>query len=197
MIGFFESLGLNANCLYSSLKDGTMTKFLYLLLFSVTTHLSLQAQTIAPSPGDVNSMENILTALYDVISGPAGEKRDWDRMRSLFAPEAKLIPTGKNAQGQISYRMWSVEEYISQAGSNLEKNGFFENEVHRVVEHFGTITHVFSTYESRRKADDPEPFVRGINSIQLMHDDNRWWIVNIMWMGENDTNPIPGKYLGN
>ena len=116
-------------------------------------------------------MDGIIAALYDVISGPAGQKRDWDRMRSLFITGARLIPTARQAAtGQIGTRVLDVEGYISGSGPSLEKNGFFEKEVARQTEIFGNIAHVFSTYESRRNADDPKPFARGINSIQLMND---------------------------
>ena len=148
-----------------------------------------------PVATDVESVDAIIAALYDVISGPAGAKRDWDRMRSLFIPEGRLVPTFKNQQGQVGYRWWSVNDYINTAGSNLEKNGFFEIEISRKQETYGTIVHLFSTYESRRNEDDPEPFARGINSIQLMNDGSRWWIVSVFWLGETDDNPIPKTYL--
>jgi len=169
---------------------------LFLFTFLVLTSTSAFAQKDYAK--DVASMEAILTALYDVISGPAGEKRDWDRMRNLFIPEARLMPSGLNAQtGKVSYVSWTPEQYIKEAGSNLEKNGFFEVEIARKVEKFGTVTHVFSTYESRRNADDEKPFVRGINSIQLLEAHDRWYIVNIFWMGETQQFPIPDKYLKN
>ena len=57
------------------------------------------------------------------------------------------------------------------------------------------IAHVFSTYESRHSLSDPEPFMRGINSFQLMHDGKRWWIVNVMWQHEAADLPIPERYL--
>ncbi|NNF04111.1 MAG: hypothetical protein HKN17_06560 [Rhodothermales bacterium] len=136
-------------------------------------------------------------AVYDVISGPAGEERDWNRMRSLFRPEARLIPTGRMAQNApLRPFYWSLEEYIERAGPQLESGGFFETEIHRKTERFGNIAHVFSTYESRRNADDPEPFMRGINSFQLFFDGDRWWVVNIYWQGEMPGNPIPDEYGG-
>jgi hypothetical protein len=162
------------------------------LLFFV---INISAQSPPPKAEDVDSMENIMAALYDVISGPKGEKRDWDRMRSLFHENAKLIPTGKNAQGEIQMRYWTVDEYISTAGASLERDGFFEVETHRIVEDYGTITHVFSTYDSRRNLSDEKPFARGINSIQLLKDDHRWYILNITWMGETPAFPLPEKYL--
>lgn len=145
---------------------------------------------------DVASMDAILAALYDVISGPAGEKRDWDRMRNLFIEEGRLMPSGQNQQTkEVGYRVWTPDEYIAEAGSNLEKNGFFEVEIARKVEQYGTIAHVFSTYESRRTLEDEKPFARGINSIQLLKGKDRWFIVSVFWMGENPNYPLPDKYL--
>src|SRR6266487_2848184 len=106
------------------------------------------------NPADVASIDAIITAAYDSISGPAGEKRNWDRERS-----------------------------------------FYEKEISRRTEQFGHIAHVWSTYESRHNADDREPFMRGINSIQLFHDGSRWWIMTIYWQQESLVDPIPAKYV--
>ena len=145
-------------------------------------------------PADVQSIEAIVLAVYDVISGAAGEERDWDRMRSLFAPQARLIPTRRQQSGEFGHRMMTLEDYISSSGPFLVENGFFEVEIHRVTEEFGNIAHSFSTYESRNTAEDPDPFIRGINSFQLLNDGERWWILNIFWTDER-TAPIPKKYL--
>jgi hypothetical protein len=147
------------------------------------------------NPADVSSMDAILAALYDVISGPAGKKRDWDRMRSLFIPGARLIPSGKRQSGEVFHRVVDVEGYITNSAPFLEKEGFFEREISRRVEQWGHIAHVFSTYESKHNASDAKPFARGINSIQLLNDGKRWWIVTIFWEGESPENPLPEKYL--
>jgi hypothetical protein len=147
------------------------------------------------APADVESVDAILAAVYDAISGPAGEPRDWDRFRSLFTPGARLIPTfGPSAEG-YGRGVWSPDEYIERAGTSLERNGFFEQEIHRVEERYGPVVHAFSTYESRRTAADPVPFQRGVNSFQLFWDGSRWWVASIFWYGETETHPIPERYL--
>ncbi len=156
---------------------------------------SLAARPAAARPEDVASMEAILAALYQVISGPAGQHRDWDRMRALFAPGARLIPAVYRADSAPSLRVWDLEQYITLVGPRLESGGFFEREVARRIERYGGVVHVFSTYESRRASSDPAPFARGINSIQLWFDGQRWWIVTIYWEGERPGNPIPARYL--
>ena len=143
----------------------------------------------------VQSLDNTLNALYGVISGEKGEARDWDLMRYLFHPDAKLIPSGKNKEGVFKARYLSTEDYISSSGKWLVENGFFEKEIHRTVDTFGNITQVFSTYEAFKSEADKEPFLRGINSIQLLNDGYRWWIINIYWTQESEENPIPAVYL--
>jgi len=150
------------------------------------------------NPSDVASIDAIVTASYEVISGPAGQKRDWNRERSLFVPGARLIPTavvaGRN-DVDLAPQMLDLEGYIARVKPLIEGKGFYETEIARRVEQFGQIAHVWSTYESRHDLSDPEPFMRGINSIQLFNDGKRWWIVSIYWQHESAGHPLPEKYL--
>ena len=153
------------------------------------------ATSVATRADDVKSIDAIIAAVYDVISGAAGQKRDWDRMRSLFVPGARLIPAVPSQGGGATARVLDVEGYIQRSGPTLERDGFFEREIARRMEAFGNIAHVFSTYESKHAAADPAPFARGINSIQLLKDGDRWWIVTIFWDSEKPGSPIPTEYL--
>jgi hypothetical protein len=143
---------------------------------------------------DVRSIEAIVAAVYDVISGPPGP-RDWNRFKSLLLPECRLMPVSHPADAQAVYRTLDAETYIQRAEPAFAKQGFFETGVANRVEEFGSIAHVFSTYESRREQDGT-PFARGINSFQLVKLGDRWWVASIMWDTERPDVPIPGKYLG-
>jgi hypothetical protein len=145
-------------------------------------------------PADVGSLEAIMNSLYDSISGPAGS-RDWNRLRGLFLPGARLIPAVHQDDGTTTARVLTVEEFIKASEPRLKKEGFFEREIHRRIERFGTIAHVFSTYESRHALTDAQPFARGINSIQLFFDGQRWWVVTIFWDSERPNQPIPASEL--
>ena len=169
---------------------------LALSLVLSSSPLTAQAPPPGPRASDVQSLDAIVAALYDVISGPIGQQRDWDRMRNLFVPGARLIPAVYKPDSVPTLRQWTMDEYITRAGPLLEKNGFFEREIARQVDEYGGVVQAFSTYESRHNADDPKPFVRGINSIQLFNDGRRWWVVTVLWEGERPDNPIPEKYLG-
>lgn len=150
----------------------------------------------AANLADVASIDAIVKAVYEVISGDAGVKRDWNRFRSLFYAGAKMFPTSKNAQTKkAGGRFITPEEYIELSGPYLEKEGFHEREIARRVEQYGNIAHVFTTYEAKHKLSDEKPFMRGINSIQLLNDGTRWWVVTIAWSPETSDTPLPEKYM--
>src|ERR1700734_470218 len=119
-------------------------------------------------PADVNSLQAIIATLYTVISGPKGQQRDWDRFRSLFIPDAALIPTISSPPPpapsvHADAILLSVDEYIQRSNGRMTSDGFFERSIHNEVQQFGNIVQVWSTYESRHSAEDPKPFARGIN----------------------------------
>ncbi|MEM8601747.1 MAG: hypothetical protein AAGF99_17665 [Bacteroidota bacterium] len=161
------------------------------LAFSGPAHAD-STQTTA----DAASLDALIAALYDVISGPAGQDRDWDRMRALFLPEAQLIPTRNRPDGSYAHRVMSVDDYIETSGPWMLENGFFEVEVARRTEQFAATTHVWSTYEGRM-TQDGEVVLRGVNSIQALWDGTRWWIVSVFWSPEHPGNELPAAYLSN
>ena len=173
-----------------------MKLFLVLLLLPVVLFSGTDTTAAPqPPPEDVATSDAIITALYDVISGAAGQARDFDRMRSLFIPGAIMVPTGVRPNGTVGYRKMSVEDYISSSGPMLVQSGFTEKELGRTVEQFGTIMHAFSSYEGTFTGRDGKPAsIRGINTIQLFSDGIRWWIVSILWQAEGNEK-IPEKYL--
>lgn len=145
------------------------------------------------NPKDVENVNAIVAAIYDVISGPPGE-RDWNRFRSLFIPEGRLMAVRVSKEGNISYAMMSVEDYAAHAGAYFKEHGFYESETSRKTEKFGQMAHIYSTYASR-ETKGAAPFQRGINSIELFNDGKRWWCVSIYWDAERPGNPIPEDYL--
>lgn len=181
-----------------------MRKLAMLILALGAAPMAARAQTADPvpvataaavDPADVGSVDAILAALYGVISGDKGVRRDWARMESLFHPGARLIPAGRRDAGPARARVMTVADYIAGSGPVLEGQGFHEVEIARQVQHFGHIVHVWSTYEARRSLSDPQPLMRGINSIQLLDDGERFWILSIAWSQETPESPIPAEYL--
>jgi hypothetical protein len=160
---------------------------------------AMSSDSSSPPPAaaaDVHSMDAIIHAKYDVLSGPAGP-RDWNRFYSLFIPSGgRLIRTRRMAPDSTPHvNAVTPQEYAQEAGEYLSKNSFYEKEVSLSVDTFGAVTQIFSTYESRRAKDDPQPFARGIDAFQLFNDGKRWYIVTVWWDAERPGNPIPARYL--
>jgi hypothetical protein len=143
---------------------------------------------------DVQSLDGIVAALYDVISGGIGQPRNWNRMRSLFIPEARIMAiVPKRDSSDLALRIMSVSDYIANSGPVLIETGFREKEITRKTEHWGELAQVFTTYETIM---DKDGIVRrGINSIQLMNDGTRWWIVSLLFEAERDQLRLPEAYL--
>ncbi|SFD03958.1 hypothetical protein [Algibacter pectinivorans] len=186
-----------------------MKKLLILVLLSVLS-INLQAQDKQKDKGEkpeketvefivdstsVLTLDKTIETLYNVISGEKDEERNWKQFKFLFSSDAKLIASGKDKEGHLKVVYMSPGDYIKSSGKWLVENGFIEKEIHRNVDVFGNIAQVFSTYECFKSKTDPAPFMRGINSIQLLNDGERWWIVNVFWSQETDKHPIPARYL--
>jgi hypothetical protein len=139
---------------------------------------------------DVSTIEGVLAAMYDVLSGPAGP-RDWSRERKLMAPGALLVPTERRPEVRAATGPMDVEGYIASRAPFFEANDFYEIESARQIFRFGNVAHVLSAYEARRSPRDAEAQWRGINSVQLYHDGSRWWIVSIAWDNARPDNPLP------
>jgi hypothetical protein len=129
---------------------------------------------------DVSTLDGILHALYEVLSGPAGQPRDWERYRSLFMENARLIVVVAVAGEKPHARQLTLENYIRRVEPIFAVEDFWERETSRQTETLGRVAHVLSKYESLRDPNGP-PFEHGANSMQLFYDDSRWWIVSVMW----------------
>lgn len=145
------------------------------------------------NPADVSSLDGIIAAFYDVVSGPAEEARDWARDSTLYLPGVRFVVVSRSEAGQLAARNFDHGSWAMGSNASLEQ-GFYEKEINRVTRQFGPITDVFSTYEWRTTEKGPVGG-RGINSIQLFDDGERWWITGAMWTSEEPENPIPAEYL--
>jgi hypothetical protein len=178
------------------------------LIFALAlTSCAVEAATPPPAPPaaagpaaaaavtDGASIDSIVAALYDVISGPPGQARDWDRFRALFMPGATMRAIGVAPDGSVTLRSMTPEDYIAHNGKTLVDIGFIEHERARRVERFGQLASVWTTYEARKGSPAAAPFMRGINSIVLYHDGQRWWLMSVVWQAENPKLSLPEAYL--
>src|ERR1700728_4012478 len=162
------------------------------LVGSLAGHLGCPS---AKNTSDVDTVEHLVAALYDVISGPAGKARDWDRFRSLFLPDGRLgviRPDTSERKGDAVFL--SPDMYVERDDPYFKTHGFFEHSIANRVEEFGNLVHVWSTYESRH-AENEQPFVRGVNSIQAVYAQGRFWLASVLWDEERSGLTLPEKYL--
>lgn len=149
------------------------------------------AQSFAPRPEDVTTIDGIIKAFYDVVSGPAGTPRQWQRDSTLYIPRVRFVAMSVE-NGRPVAAVMDHAEFVDRYNKAFVDRGFFEREIHRMTKRFGNIVHVFSTYEYRATADGPV-LGRGVNSIQLFWDGTRWWIASATWDDERPDNPIPAE----
>ena len=121
--------------------------------------------------------------MFTVISGPAGQPRDWELLRSLYHPHARLMVAPNAGGDAMPLRVMNVDEFVARLDAIFRKESFWERETHRETEIFGRVAQVFCQYESLR---DPEgvPFTSGKKSVQLFNDGSRWWVVSAIWNTE-------------
>jgi hypothetical protein len=170
-----------------------MNRFLK-LSFVMIAILSANISLAQQHQEDVETIESIMSALTEVISGSADQERDWERFLYLFSEDAKLIPTQKSEAGEVSYNYWTPQEYVEMYKKNRGGTAFYEQELFRISESFGNIAHCFSTY-AVRTSKDGEVERRGINSIQLLKGKDRWYIMTVFCSNESEGEMLPKKYL--
>jgi hypothetical protein len=170
------------------------------LALLMSTSLAAQTRSAAP-PGaaDAASIDSILAALYASVSHGPDAEPDWDRLRAITLPVGMFIPPKKPNEDIFTVLdVDAFQERVRKGAAALKAKGestaFNEREVSRHTDCFGNVCQIFSTYEGRRTASDDKPFVRGINSIQLVKDGKRWWIASVVWDTEREGNPIPAEY---
>jgi len=148
---------------------------------------------------DGSSVDRIIAALYESVSHGPEYEPNWKRMRSLFLPAGRLIPPKRpGTEAFAVLDLDGFQDFFTKGTEAAKQRGqsgaFFENEVARTLDCFGNVCEAFSTYASRRAPSDPQPFARGINSIQLVNDGQRWWIASVTWDTERTDNSIPARY---
>lgn len=133
---------------------------------------------------DTKSPKAVVAAMYDVISGPAGEKRSWDRLQNLFGPEGRLMVVFKRRDGSATHRAVTVKEYYDASAPLMENSGFYEKGTETKISQHDLIAHADSKYESRYKLTDSKPFEAGVNLFEMYSDGKRWYISSIIWQGQ-------------
>jgi hypothetical protein len=167
---------------------------------ALTISMFSAAGSPAAEKPDYTTVQGVMKELYASIDRPPGKPFQWDRFRALFLPGATMIPQRRMLGG--ASRIMTVEEVIAWIDASWKERiftpkdpGIYEIQRNLVVEEYGDIAQAFSTYEKR--AYEPERLLgHGINSVQLVKRDGRWFINSIVWDEDNTSGSIPEKYRG-
>ncbi len=173
----------------------TRTVGLTLALFLALSVEAAAQERIATYPlrGDIETLDGIINAYYESVSGPAGQPANRARDESIHYPGARVGISGVDGEGNPFLRSMTIGEYHDRFGGPRQQP-FYEWEINRVIQRFGNVAHVWSTYVSS-DVPDGEARSRGINSIQLYFDGTRWWVTGWIFDSERAGNPIPSDFL--
>lgn len=147
-----------------------------------------------PVPADVSTIDGIVKAFYETISGAKGAPRQWSRDKTLYTPDVRFIALSEE-NGKVRVRAMNHRQYVDSTNEFFVTEGFREREINRITRRFGNLAHVFSTYEF--STEDGRTKGRGVNSIELIFDGARWWIAAVSWDEERAGNPITKEFLPN
>lgn len=165
-----------------------MKKIIITLILALTANIFTYAQ----SKYDTSSIDGVVKATYDILSGPAGQ-RDWDSFKNLFHKSAQMGATILRGEKRVFYG-FTVDKYILNNNALLKKTDFYEDEIGRKEMIFGGVAQVYSAFQYKFSKDGPIK-ARGVNCIQLMKEKGRWWITNLIWEDESENNKIPENLL--
>ena len=153
---------------------------------------AVEIQPVEANPADVSTIDGIVKAFYETISGGKNVPRQWSRDRTLYMPDARFVGMSEQ-DGKIRASVMNHMQYVNGSNAYFVSEGFQEREINRIVRRFGNIAHVFSTYEFSTEGGKEKG--RGVNSIELFWDGARWWISAASWDEERPNNPIPKEFL--
>lgn len=170
------------------------------VLLSGLLAIATATPAFAQATPDYSTVDGIMTELYASVTRAPGEPFAWERLRAIMLPGGRMLPQPAQRQGES--RLMDVEEFIAWIDEGWDPiigtpsdQGFFERQTNLVVEEYGDIAHAFTTYE--KGPWEPRQVIgRGINSVQLVKRDGRWYVLSITWDEENTAGPLPERYSG-
>jgi hypothetical protein len=152
-------------------------------------------QKVEARPDDVSTIEGIVKASYETISGGVGVPRQWGRDESLFDRNVRFVALERDPKsGAIVATITTHQEFVDTTDASLVKEGFTERELGHKIVRYGNVATVLSSYEGNNVSTG-KVVTRGVNIFQLYYDGKRWWILSMVWDVETPANPIPPELL--
>tara|TARA_R110000744_G_C19053320_1_gene528114 strand:- start:64 stop:576 length:513 start_codon:yes stop_codon:yes gene_type:complete len=138
---------------------------------------------------DVESVDAIMNAYYDVVSGSSNEPWEFERDKYIHSKDAVITRLDENGKAE-SHTLEA--EYIPFGLS--PKEDFYEKELKRKVSKYGNVAQVWSAFEIRTDPNT-ETNIRGLNSVQLHYESGRWWIDSWTCEMESEKSSVVSEFL--
>jgi len=145
------------------------------------------------SAAEAGTPEALTASLYAFISGPVGQPRNVDRIRSLFHLQARIMVVARHPEKGLFLRPMELEAFLGYAAPQWEKTGFFERGTAPSIQKEDGVAQVWSPYEIRLTAEGPVVYT-GVNALQCAWDGKRWWITHLEFQSQ-PTQALMGAQL--
>jgi hypothetical protein len=134
--------------------------------------------------------EQVVRALYGMVTFDAGTTPDWDEVRSVFIDEAVVVLRTSPTASTVFSLDGFVQDFVDFIErDNVEATGFTERVVAVESMVFRDIAHVLVLYES--SIPGRRPPTPGVDSFELIKRDGRWKIVSVINDLPNAAHPVP------
>ena len=157
-------------------------------LITSVVKVNAQSDTVA-----VKSIKGITDKMLELISVPLGGEPNWDEYRNLFLPTSQKYSLNPDARPGREVRSMNLEEFIRNVGPLFGRDGFKEVSIGLTFHQYNGVAIAFQAYHAKNLLGTYEK--RGVNTYQLVYKENRWWIVNGLFVNEDPENKIPEEYI--
>ncbi len=166
---------------------------LALALALMATPMVARADSPPVIPAELTTAEGVVRELYRLVCVDVGQESDWEAVRNLYLPQAVIVlRVSKEASQVFDVQGWIDDFKAWDEKARVKERGFSEKIVTMKPRVFRDIANVFVLYEARIHDSDKPP-TRGIDSIELVKKDGRWWIAAITNDIVNAENPAPAE----
>jgi hypothetical protein len=139
----------------------------------------VSAPTREESVEDFVQLDRLIREFYRVICFEEGGAPDFERLAALFSQHARITRVTPEGIDHLD-----VEGFSALVRELLELGAFtsfYEHELRRSTHRYGRVFHIASAYETKAAPHAIDYLERGVNSLQVLREQDGWRIVSLCW----------------